>query len=61
MGRLPFGLANDTPYPLAERVNKFTIDDVLTSWSASDDAPRGAAAWAPSRTTAPTPTSAEGS
>jgi hypothetical protein len=38
MGRLPFGLANDTPYPLAERVNKFTIDDVLTGWSASDDA-----------------------
>ena len=37
MGRLPFGLANDTPYPLAERVNKFTIDDVLTGWSASDD------------------------
>jgi hypothetical protein len=29
MGRLPFGLANDTPYPPAERVNKFTIDDVL--------------------------------
>jgi hypothetical protein len=39
MGRLPFGLANDTPYPLAERVNKFTIDDVLTGWSAADDAP----------------------
>jgi hypothetical protein len=37
MGRLPFGLANDTPYPLAERVNKFTIDDVLTGWSAADD------------------------
>ena len=37
MGRLPFGLANDTPYPLAESVNKFTIDDVLTGWSASDD------------------------
>jgi hypothetical protein len=29
MGRLPFGLPNDTPYPRAERVNKFTIDDVL--------------------------------
>jgi hypothetical protein len=29
MGRLPFGLPNDTPYPPAERVNKFTIDDVL--------------------------------
>jgi hypothetical protein len=39
MGRLPFGLANDTPDPLAERVNKFTIDDVLTGWSAADDAP----------------------
>jgi hypothetical protein len=38
MGRLPFGLAYDTPYPPAERVNKFTIDDVLTGWSASDDA-----------------------
>jgi hypothetical protein len=34
MGRLPFGLANDTPYPPVERVNKFTIDDVLgrASW-----------------------------
>jgi hypothetical protein len=39
MGRLPFGLANDTPYPPAERVNKFTIDDVRTGWSAADDAP----------------------
>jgi len=39
MGRLPFGLANDTPYPPAERVNKFTIDDIRTGWSASDDAP----------------------
>jgi hypothetical protein len=29
MGRLPFGLPNDTPYPPAERVNKFTIDDIL--------------------------------
>jgi hypothetical protein len=38
MGRLPFGLAYDTPYPPAERVNKFTIDDVLTGWSASDNA-----------------------
>ena len=40
MGRLSFGLANDTPYPPAERVNKFTIDDVRTGWSASDDGPR---------------------
>jgi hypothetical protein len=39
MGRLPFGLANDTPYLPAERVNKFTIDDVRTGWSGSDDAP----------------------
>jgi hypothetical protein len=27
------------PYPPAERVNKFTIDDVRAGWSASDDAP----------------------
>jgi hypothetical protein len=33
----PAALANRNP--AAERVNKFTIDDVRTGWSASDDAP----------------------
>ena len=30
---------NRRVYPPAERVNKFTIDDVQAGWSASDDAP----------------------
>ena len=34
--------------PLAERVNKFTIDDEVVSWSRPDDVPRQAIerAWA---------------
>jgi hypothetical protein len=39
MGRLPFGLAYDTPFPPAERVNKFTIDDVLLGRSSFDTTP----------------------
>ncbi|MBA2721005.1 MAG: hypothetical protein H0U52_17450 [Chloroflexi bacterium] len=36
MGRLPFDLPAD---PLAPRVNRFTIDDVVPSWSAWDTTP----------------------
>ena len=44
MGRLPFGLAGDTPIvgvPIIrpEPVNRFTIDDVRTAWSGFDTTP----------------------
>ncbi len=39
MGRLPFGLPNDTPYPRSEPVNRFVIDDVVAGWSSLDTTP----------------------
>jgi hypothetical protein len=39
MGRLPFGLPNDTPLVHVEPVNRFTIDDVRVAWSGYDSTP----------------------
>jgi hypothetical protein len=39
MGRLPFGLPDDTPLVRVEPVNRFTIDDVLVGWSGYDSTP----------------------
>jgi hypothetical protein len=39
MGRLPFGLPNDTPTIRVERANRFTLDDVQATWSGFDTTP----------------------
>ena len=39
MGRLPFGLPNDTPTIRVERANRFTLDDVQATWSGYDTTP----------------------
>ena len=39
MGRLPFGLPNDTPTIRVERANRFTLDDVQASRSGFDTTP----------------------
>jgi hypothetical protein len=39
MGRLPFGLPNDTPFPRSEPVNRFILDDVVVGWSSLDTTP----------------------
>jgi hypothetical protein len=39
MGRLPFGLPNDTPFVRIVPTNRFVIDDVLVAWSGYDSTP----------------------
>jgi hypothetical protein len=39
MGRLPFGLPNDTPTIRVERTNRFTLDDVPATRSGFDTTP----------------------
>jgi hypothetical protein len=39
MGRLPFGLPNDTPTIRVERANRFTVDDVQATSSGFDTTP----------------------
>jgi hypothetical protein len=39
MGRLAFGLSDDTPLVALEMVNRFTIDDVRSTWSSLDSTP----------------------
>ena len=39
MGRLPFGLPNDTPTIRDERTNRFTLDDVQAARSGFDTTP----------------------
>jgi hypothetical protein len=39
MGRLPFGLPNDTPTIRVERANRFTLDDAAATRSGFDTTP----------------------
>ena len=39
MGRLAFGLPNDTPTVRVTRENRFTIDDHIVAWAAFDRTP----------------------
>jgi hypothetical protein len=39
MGRLPFGLPNDTPFVRVVPTNRFVIDDVHVAWSGFDSTP----------------------